>query len=284
MCVCVCVCVCTQFQILEDLVPVLEPLVEATELLTKEEEPTAGAVYVLLYELHKDMEPCVASGTARDGEEDSQENVQEEQQESPVARSLKATITEKLQERFHLDESGQPLDKYLDSPLLVATLLDPRYKSLAFLKPQKADKVLEHVKELMDAVLDTGQEAGNGDLGVTVKTEPPDRPPRKKLCERLAGDVVDLTSTSLGVERELMDYRAEPVREPCPLAWWKERQCQFPTLAKLAIKYLAIPPTEVPSERLFSTAGGTISKPRASLDGDTADQLLFINKNMSLGV
>ena len=36
----------------------------------------------------------------------------------------------------------------------------------------------------------------------------------------------------------------------------------------------------MPSERLFSTAGATISKLRSSLDSSTADQLLFINKNM----
>ena len=37
---------------------------------------------------------------------------------------------------------------------------------------------------------------------------------------------------------------------------------------------------KVPSERLFSTAGATISKLRSSLDSKTADHLLFINKNM----
>lgn len=36
----------------------------------------------------------------------------------------------------------------------------------------------------------------------------------------------------------------------------------------------------MPSERLFSTAGATISKLRSSLDSATADHLLFINKNM----
>jgi len=36
----------------------------------------------------------------------------------------------------------------------------------------------------------------------------------------------------------------------------------------------------VPSERLFSTAGQTISKLRARLSSTTADHLLFINSNM----
>ena len=44
----------------------------------------------------------------------------------------------------------------------------------------------------------------------------------------------------------------------------------------MTISYLS----QVPSERLVSTAGATISKRRCSLDPGTADQLLFINKNM----
>ena len=39
-----------------------------------------------------------------------------------------------------------------------------------------------------------------------------------------------------------------------PLAWCKMHDGQFPTIAKLARKYLAIPVSSAPSERVFSRA------------------------------
>ena len=39
-----------------------------------------------------------------------------------------------------------------------------------------------------------------------------------------------------------------------PLAWWKMYDGQFPPIAKLARKYLAIPASSAPSERVFSRA------------------------------
>ena len=40
-----------------------------------------------------------------------------------------------------------------------------------------------------------------------------------------------------------------------PISWWKVKQNVYPRLRKLVRKYLACPPTYVPSERVFSNAG-----------------------------
>ncbi len=48
-----------------------------------------------------------------------------------------------------------------------------------------------------------------------------------------------------------------------PLDWWRVYKDDFLHLANLAIKYLAIPATSAPSERVFSIAGLTIAKDRA---------------------
>jgi hypothetical protein len=54
-------------------------------------------------------------------------------------------------------------------------------------------------------------------------------------------------------------------------------QARFPHLANLAQQLLCIPVTSAPSERVFSNAGLTISKDRASLAPDTASELVFLH-------
>jgi hypothetical protein len=62
-----------------------------------------------------------------------------------------------------------------------------------------------------------------------------------------------------------------------PLDWWRVHQSDYPYLAKLSIRYLAIPATSAPSERVFSTAGLTISKDRARLQSSRANELVFLH-------
>ena len=54
---------------------------------------------------------------------------------------------------------------------------------------------------------------------------------------------------------------------------------KFPRLSKLAKQYLSVPATSIPSERTFSAAGLLVNKLRASLDTETVDQIVFLNKN-----
>ena len=68
-------------------------------------------------------------------------------------------------------------------------------------------------------------------------------------------------------------------RKDDPLQWWNRHKAQFPTLAKLARYYLAIPAMSMPLERIFSAAG-YIANERSRLTGDHVEQLVFLNKNM----
>ena len=63
------------------------------------------------------------------------------------------------------------------------------------------------------------------------------------------------------------------------LTWTKAR---FYGLKRLARKYLAIPATSAPSERVFSLAGNICSRRRASLSPDHLDALVFLNANGDL--
>ena len=55
-------------------------------------------------------------------------------------------------------------------------------------------------------------------------------------------------------------------------------------MARLAKQYLSIQATEVASERIFSTAGGVLTKLRSQLDPGTVDAIIFLHKNYVLQV
>ena len=65
-----------------------------------------------------------------------------------------------------------------------------------------------------------------------------------------------------------------------PLVWWKYRVRDFPLLNKLARKYLAVPASSSPSERLFSKAGQIVTSQRAQLKPDQANMLVFLAENL----
>lgn len=81
---------------------------------------------------------------------------------------------------------------------------------------------------------------------------------------------------------ELDKYLQEPHagRLSDPLLWWQERKSIYPRLYELAKRRLCIVATSVPSERIFSKAGQTITTRRSSLSSGKVSKLLFLNCNM----
>jgi len=47
----------------------------------------------------------------------------------------------------------------------------------------------------------------------------------------------------------------------------------------MAKKYLCIPATSVPAERVFSTAGDVVTAQRSQLKSEHVDRLIFLKKN-----
>ncbi|XP_051797511.1 E3 SUMO-protein ligase ZBED1-like isoform X2 [Acanthochromis polyacanthus] len=84
------------------------------------------------------------------------------------------------------------------------------------------------------------------------------------------------------VDSELKLYLSLPVisADEDPLSWWKTRKEEMPLLSKLAKKFMCIPATSVPSERIFSTSGHIACPQRSRLSTENVNMLTFLHHNL----
>ena len=82
-------------------------------------------------------------------------------------------------------------------------------------------------------------------------------------------------------EAEISQYKKEPPINASenPLTWWSHHSDRYPSLSTMAKKYLCIPATSVPAERVFSTAGDAVTAQRSQLKSEHVDRLIFLKKN-----
>jgi hypothetical protein len=190
-------------------------------------------------------------------------------------------------------------DKYWDQPnkvLLVASLLDPRYK-IALLKFCCTEAYSEEVAE--DRVADVrmwfkayydhyGRMAQSSSQRSNINSSPevggsanmlPVLTGKRKL--ELGFALFKQQHRPNRSRRSEADIYLEdalvPLREGESfdvLKWWKRNTENYPVLAKMARDFLAIPLSSVASESTFSTAGMIINQYRSSLNPETAEKLI----------
>ena len=83
-------------------------------------------------------------------------------------------------------------------------------------------------------------------------------------------------------QREVMPLFDKDGEFNDPLEWWKSNESKFSTIAKLARKFLAIPATSAPSERIWSIAKNVLTTERACLKENVAAAYLYIQENIEI--
>ncbi|XP_063399690.1 E3 SUMO-protein ligase ZBED1-like [Mytilus trossulus] len=130
----------------------------------------------------------------------------------------------------------------------LASLLDPRHRTLNFFSPEQKKVAIEMLESKLD---DVPLKPAVTKSSKALKTEVDKQPAKKQRVQRsldfLLFDTDD--NTSFQDESEMSLYIKErAVQDSNPLEWWRENNCKFPRLSVLARQYLSIPATSVPSE------------------------------------
>ena len=189
------------------------------------------------------------------------------------------------------------LDKRYSAPFdiyLIASFLHPRTKDLKFVSDRDRSEIHDKVKLQMceisahlpaAAVLPSRSDVTSTDDVITSHNT------HENTCDDDYMDWMDdiispgeveptECTTHERVNREMLLYISEPATKTNPLCWWAKMEPVFPHLSKLAKKYLCVPASSVPAERIFSTAGHLVNRRRAALSPDNVNMLIFLNKNI----
>ncbi|XP_073470760.1 zinc finger BED domain-containing protein 4-like [Aquarana catesbeiana] len=194
-------------------------------------------------------------------------------------KTMKSTLLAALQKRFS-DTERNPL-------YCIATLLDPRYKDRFFCNSDTS----REAKEMLVLELQNIFEE-------TIESEQHEEPASKRphrdqpstsldsVFAEIAGEGSSTSESSApkAATIQLEAYLGEITvpRSEKPLKYWAVHKVRFPTLAKMAQKYLSAPCSSVESERLFSLASNVLTDSRNRLMAEHAEMLLFLKKNLPL--
>ena len=197
-----------------------------------------------------------------------------------LAKEVRNKLVASLKTRF-----GKIEDNNL---ICSAAILDPRVKDRSFISSElkrKANmRILNEMKEL--------EQTNSVPQLVTLnnfQSSSDDTQPTKKIKLDVFAFIQEQEATLsnsdasnlIKIDQELDQYLKEPVLTDKidVFKWWKEKQMQFPMLYKLAKKYLCIPATSVPNERIFSKAGEIMSKKRNRISIKHMNNLIFLKHN-----
>jgi len=179
---------------------------------------------------------------------------------SNEAKQLALRLEKEMDSRF---KNIERVDLYNKS-----TVLDPRFKNIDFQSTSAAASTIKNIDDYLKST--PRSEYVNS---IVESRAAPDI--NNILTYRRV--VIRQSSSNLSLEfRNYLDTNISDFHID-PLLFWTNNFNRESELVKLALKYLIIPATSVPSERLFSKAGDILNKKRSSLSPKRVEQLLIMS-------
>jgi hypothetical protein len=231
---------------IKEIVTLLKPLEAVTREISAEKQTTISKLIPLLR--------CMRSAINRS------------KYSTSLGEELKEALLVNFQKRFGLIEKSKMI--------AMATVLDPRFKKLHFESPTAcASAVTDINSELKKSSV-------SGDVNKEILVNPDATEDIWSFHDNLVNSRINTQEDTLGgINISFRQYLQLPVveRSENPLTFWLRNKVICPDLYKLVQKYFSVVGTSVPSERVFSKAGNTITSKRNRLDPKRVEKLIFMS-------
>ncbi|XP_047236072.1 zinc finger BED domain-containing protein 4-like isoform X2 [Girardinichthys multiradiatus] len=191
-------------------------------------------------------------------------------------KELVDALCASMDRKFHRKEYNTVLSE--------TTILDPRFKKLAFNDNRTVDEALQRITAAA-ARFSQSTPLPGGHEGEEAAEHEQEEPQASAVWrffeERATGDTTRRNPSSDAI-MEVRSYLEEPLfqRIADPLSWWATKSSVYPRLTRVMARRLCIVATSVPSERIFSKTGQIITDRRNRISTSKLRQLVFLNANL----
>nr|XP_023028246.1 zinc finger BED domain-containing protein 1-like [Leptinotarsa decemlineata] len=245
-----------EWAVIEDSIFLLKPLEVMTATLFADTYPTISMVIPLVRGL--------------------QHSLVNWKSKTDICETLRKNLIDTIARRLGILECNKIISK--------ATFLDPRFKKLAFGNDINANNAQIWVSEELTSLINEKNQVPTGVDEVEFQSKPQDLDTNRNCdiwshFDNKVAKAKSITTPLTIVTLMIRQYLEMPYyeRKSNPMEFWKTHKSTFPELYKLALKYLSIPVTSVPSERVFSKTGQLTNLRRNRLPPKHLDEIIFFN-------
>jgi hypothetical protein len=265
----------SQWQDLALMCKILRPFADVIKGWEGEKYVTLSRVWPFAWSLQQALEKNLLNGTNIKAADRLPSWSTVTQAKFPASYALRRALRSELAKE---DRFGR-----ISLVMKLATALDPRTKDLDTFGDEQLDLIRDALIDAVQGLLPPSSPEAEGGDEEEEEVEGEEENPVGILDALLTAQKKKrrrAKKSSSSVEDEVARYLEEDsTDDPDPLHWWKQKEYLFPRIARLARKYLALPASSAPSERIFSKMNVVCDKRRASLDPERVERMVFIKEN-----
>lgn len=248
-----------------EVINILEIFEEATQLVSGDQYPTSSVVIPVICGLFEKL------------------NTIEISLSTDIGKMFHSLVKRNINSRLLAYETRtvSQISTYLH-PALRTGFRHP--ENMLSAKDLVRRELSHNLKDSNSSVPSTSEQAGqtsSEEITLQKKTGLLDFLKKRSFC-------TNSTASAINILRMYMETNPQSQEDEVTInvaksagAFWSSNKHLAP-LNTIALKYLAIPATSVPSERMFSKSGYVLSSRRNRLQADAVDQICFINQNSDL--